>query len=111
MLAKLNKSTGASMKELAVIDALFIKQGFNFDARVKGFAALVAQADAGTVSLEAMAKIMPEILGLGQTYGFGGQRGVSQLGTALQVAGGVFGGRGEESRTSVKALLRDLNTN
>jgi TP901 family phage tail tape measure protein len=108
-LAKLHKATGAEMKKLAIIDALFIKQGFDVDQRVKGFAQLVKQADAGTVSLKDMARVLPEVLGTGKGFGFEGARSINQLGTAMQVVGEPLGGKAEESRTVVLRLMNELS--
>lgn len=111
LLAKLHKGTATEMKKLAVIDALFIKQGFDLEQRTKGFAALVQQADAGTVALKDMARILPEVMGVGGGFGFTGQRGIQQLGTALQVVGEPLGGKAEESRTVLLRLLQELSKN
>lgn len=108
---KLASAYGAEMADLAKIDAVLIKQGLSVEDRAAALAKLTAQADAGTVSLEGLAAVFPEIAGVGGAQGFLGLRGVDQLGTALQVAGDAFAGSAEQSRTAVRALLRDLTMN
>lgn len=110
-LAKTAKGATAAMGDLAKVDAVFIQQGLKHDDRLKAMATLVAYADEATVSMKDTSRIYAEIAAIGAGQGFTGLKGVQQLGTVLQVAGVATGGKGEESRTAVKALLGDLTQN
>lgn len=108
-LAKRHRATGTSAADLATIHSTLI-QTLNQtpEEGIAGIDAMIAQSLAGQISLRKLAKALPEVLAGGTGYGFKGKRGIEQLGTALQVAGQATGGKSEEARTMVKALLRDL---
>jgi TP901 family phage tail tape measure protein len=107
-LAKFSKATGTSMDDAATIAAtLHGNLKMNKEEVLDTLPAMKRMADAGQISMKMMAGVMPSLLGAGATMGFKGQRGVEQMGTALQVVGAA--GKGpQESATSAIALLREL---
>lgn len=111
-LTKRSKATGAEMSDLATITSVMMTtMEMSPKGALKALDQLNQQTIAGTITLEKLAAVLPEVLSSGTAYGFKGARAVQQLGTALQVAGTTSGGKAEIARTQVKALLRDLTKN
>ena len=116
MLPQLGKRAAAAtvdIKDLATVSAALIDTGLSPDQAIKAIDLLIDQADAGTVSMADMAAVFPEVAKGGAAMGerFKGLAGASRLGKMMQVAGSVFAGNAQMSRTAVKALFRDLTAN
>lgn len=108
-LVMTHKATGTSLEDLAKLQAtLTDSMMMTPEAAMQGIASLRAFANAGTIELRNMAAELPELLGGASSLGFTGQRGITQVGTALGVAGQAFGGKSEQARTSVNTLFTEL---
>ncbi len=104
-----SKAAGIAPEAAATIVGT-LKQSLNAGAKeIPGLLnALLAQARAGTLNPEQISRVLPELLSAGAGLGFQGQRGATQLGSALQIAGQAFAGRPEQAKTATLALLRDI---
>lgn len=107
-VAKFARATGSLPEEGARIASVLHKQlGLNATEVAQAFAMLKAQSDAGTIALDQLATVLPEVLSLSASLGVKGMNAVQQFGTALQVIGETGGGV-EETRTRLKGLIRVL---
>lgn len=109
-LAAIAKATSTPMADLARITSTFVAKGIAPENAVQILRDLSKQADVGFVSMKDLSRVIAEAAGTAGGLGdrLKGVEGVRRVGQLMQVAGTVFAGKAEESRTAVVALLRDL---
>ena len=70
------------------------------------FGKLIAQANAGNVSLAQLSRILPELFAQAGALGVKGSKGVEQFGSALQIIAQALPGRPEQVRTAFLGTIR-----
>lgn len=111
MISTIARATGTSIKSLATANAVLIGQ-MNLNPKQQGemLAMLASQADAATVAMADVARVMPKIFGTGEAM-FGEKNATREVGELLQIAGTTTGGNAEEAATKSMAVMRDLTQN
>jgi len=111
-LARASKATSSSMTDLSTVASALFSGGMEGADVLDVVATLSSQADAATVSMEGLSKVIANVSKVGATMGplYKGAAGVKRIGAAMQVVGGGFAGDPEQSRTALIALMSDLVT-
>ncbi|MCA9667381.1 MAG: phage tail tape measure protein [Myxococcales bacterium] len=101
----ISKATGAEMSNLASIAAA-LKNNLNWsDSRILDyFARLNAQAISGTLNFKKMSQVAAPLIGAAANT----NQDVGKLGAMMQTVGNVFGGKQNQARTAVVAMLDQL---
>lgn len=112
-LAKTAEATSTPMTQLADIAATFINAGMAPKDVVAVVQTLSSQADAATVSMEDLSRVIANVASVAGGFGsrFQGAEGAVRMGAALQVAGAAFAGNAEQSKTATIAMMADLMKN
>jgi TP901 family phage tail tape measure protein len=104
-LTKRARATGTSMKDLATLASTFIQTMKVSPKRAVALIdMLVKQADLGQISMAKLATVMPELAAQASTLGLS----VREIGAALQAVGQATGGNVDEARTSLVAMLNEI---
>lgn len=105
--ARVAQATGSSVGDIAQTAAALKKNLGIGDADTEtAFSALAAQGKAGAIELNDLATQMANIAPLWKLFKGGGDlRGLKELGAALQVVKGGFGGDASQTVTGVQSLL------
>jgi TP901 family phage tail tape measure protein len=111
-LARASKATSSSMTDLSTVASALFSGGMEGADVLDVVATLSSQADAATVSMEGLSKVIANVSKVGATMGplYKGAAGVKRIGAAMQVVGGGFAGDPEQSRTTLIALMSDMVT-
>jgi hypothetical protein len=111
-LARAAKATSSNVSDLTTVASAFLNTGMEGSDVLDVVGTLSSQADAATVSMEGLSRVIANVAKTGSTFGplYKGAGGVKRLGAAMQVVGGGFAGDPEQSRTALIALMSDMVT-
>jgi hypothetical protein len=110
-LGMISKATGADIADLARVQATFLRAGMAPEESIKAIELLNAQADAATVSMADLGKVMGELFA---TAGGMGERfrndvnAVAAAGKLIQVVGSAMPGQSERAKTASLAVMREM---